>query len=418
MRKKICLLFTIAFTVASYAQEFTTFNNGLIYSENTMNKLEKIVDSLNLKYKICDLNKKFYSKPQTKCFIIRLDSGNIIQAKKDMDSNISIEDFISKYPDAKIKKEVLVIKTKRKNYRDQDVIRYDEISLNDDNGFGIEQNYKKALYEKTMKNTWVYTYKGKSSYSPETIEAFYFPDNFKSIQLDQKYARQIIYSDCLIDPSITKFKENAPDAYRFEMSLRLPENWQKLSHAEKEELLDDMRSKQVVGGCSQDSSPRIQGINIALLSAETANWGVFLKSHLDIMNDRFERVSDGSYAWEARQTYIKELEELDINVFDLIFGITFRIENAEKNHYYGDVGRLGRAISESKDRDLFFSQIRHMIEDENLDDYNRIISYFLYINCNHYTKNEREKKINTAKLYDSFRKLPPYLSGNIKPEEI
>src|SRR5690606_2706951 len=116
----------------------------------------------------------------------------------------------------------------------------------------------------------------------------------------------------------------------------------------KGRLLQRMRHTKVVGSCSQDASPRIHAINIALVSAETTNWEVFLKAHLDIMNDKFDRMSDGNYAYAQRKTYIKELEELNINVIDLLLGISLRIENPANNHYYGNIGRLGRAISESK----------------------------------------------------------------------
>lgn len=40
----------------------------------------------------------------------------------------------------------------------------------------------------------------------------------------------------------------------------------------------------------------------------------------------------------------KELENLNIHVFDLLFGITLGVENPVKNRYYGRIGRLGRAI--------------------------------------------------------------------------
>ncbi|MCS3531750.1 hypothetical protein [Chryseobacterium sp. JUb7] len=417
MLKKIGTLFAAALFTSISAQEFTTFKNGLIYNENTMTKLEKIVDSLHLKYKTCDLNKIFYSKPQTKGHIIRLDSNHVLQAKKDMDNNISFEDFMAKYPNAKIEKDALILKTRAKNYQDKEIIRYEEMSLIDDEDLYIENDYKKNLYEKPAKNTWAYVYRDKTSYSQESIEAFYFPENFKSIPLDQKYSKQIVYSDCLIDTSSTKFKENAKNE-RFSSFVSLPKNWQKLSKKEKEKLLDNMRSEQAVGSCSNDQSPRIQGINMALLSADVANWEVFLKSHLDIMNDRFERVSDGSYAWKDRQTYIKELEELDINVHDLLFGTIFRVENPEKNHYYGNIGRLGRAISESKDKNLFLAQMLTMVEDEKLDDYNRILAYFLYTNCNGYTKSKTEKKFNNAKIINSVKKLPKYLADQIKIETV
>ena len=105
------------------------------------------------------------------------------------------------------------------------------------------------------------------------------------------------------------------------------------------------RNRVVVGGCSMDNSPRLHALNIARLSAETVNWETFLRAHLDIMNDRFERVSDGSYAQAGRQTYLRELEELDINVPDLLLGISLRIENASRNHYFGSLSRLGRALA-------------------------------------------------------------------------
>jgi len=59
-----------------------------------------------------------------------------------------------------------------------------------------------------------------------------------------------------------------------------------------------------------------------------------------------------------------------------------------------------------------------MIEDEKLDDYNRVLTYFLYKNCNYYTKSKTEKKINNAKLMNSVKKLPKYLADHIKIESV
>ena len=175
-----------------------------------------------------------------------------------------------------------------------------------------------------------------------------------------------------------------------------------------------MRSTKVVGGCSQDSRPREHTINIAMLSAEVTNWEVFLKSHLDIMNDRFDRMSDGSYAYAQRKTYIKELEELDINVLDLLIGISLRVENPAKNHYYGSIGRLGRAISESKNKEDFKTQILSMVEDKELDNYNRILAYFLFVSYNNYLDNKDEQNENIKQLETSIMTLPDFLKDKIK----
>ena len=46
----IMMIISTSFQIVAQS-EFTTHDNGLIYSENTMNKLGKIVKDLNLKYK-------------------------------------------------------------------------------------------------------------------------------------------------------------------------------------------------------------------------------------------------------------------------------------------------------------------------------------------------------------------------------
>lgn len=410
--RQVIVTMSIFACINVFAQEFETHKNGLIYSEVTMNKLEKIVDSLNLKFKNCDLNKTFYSKEQTIGHIVKLDSGNIKQAKIDMDNHMSFDDFTSKYPHAAISKNALIVNYKYKDDNNNDVIEYDEVNLNSNYGLEIQSQGNNSISKKDLKNTWIYQYSEATDYYKESIDAFYFPDNFKSTQIINKYAQKIGYSDCLIDTSTSKFLENTKDGW-----VSLPENWQSLSLKKKEKLLEEMRSIHVVGGCSMDSRPREHAMNIALLSAETTNWEVFLKSHLDIMNDRFDRMSDGSYAKAQRKTYIKELEELDINVNDLLIGISLRVENPASNHYYGNIGRLGRAISESENKLDFESQILSMIEDNELDDYNRIISYFLFISYNNYLDNKEERKSNIEKVKSSITKLPVYLKENIKIEE-
>ena len=45
-----------------YYTEFGNSSNGLIYSDTTIKQLKFIVDSLNLKFKVCDLYKTYYSK--------------------------------------------------------------------------------------------------------------------------------------------------------------------------------------------------------------------------------------------------------------------------------------------------------------------------------------------------------------------
>jgi len=376
MKNSFVIIVCLFISNLSFAQsgEFEVYPNGLIYSQTTMDQLSHIVDSLNLKYKTCDLNKTYYSKAQTIGYFMKLKKGKVQQAKKDIGNQIGFEAFVAKYPDAEIRKDILIVKYTYRNYQDEEVVEFSEIDLGGDYGYNMGFSDNLELYEKDLKNNWLYDYNEKSEYYDESIYAFYFPNSFTSKPIKEKYARLIAYADCLIDTTASKLKNDLEDGW-----VELPKNWTKLSKKKQEKLLDKMRSTRVVGFCSQDSRPRDHAVNIAKLSAETTNWEVFLKAHLDIMNDRFERAIDGSYAWAQRNTYIKELELLDINVSDLIFGISFRIENPDENHYYGSIRRIGRALTETQNREAIEKNILSAIEDPELDDYNRTLFYFLFL---------------------------------------
>lgn len=98
------------------SSEFELHKNGFIYSDTTMAQLAHIVDSLNLKYKRCDLWKKYTSVPQTAAYVIRLDSGkNIKAAYEDIKKGISFDAFLQKYPLATYEK-MLVLKSLEVDY--------------------------------------------------------------------------------------------------------------------------------------------------------------------------------------------------------------------------------------------------------------------------------------------------------------
>lgn len=406
MKNAMILFLVLVFSTMAFCQknEFKIYSNGLIYSEQTMNKLSHIVDSLNLQFRVCDPNKNFYAKQQTVAHVVQLNKGNIKAAKEDMEHQLPIDQFLAKYPDASVKKKVLVVKSKYDDDNDENVTEFRQVDLlGDGDGLSIQKR-SGLLYGKDLQNKWLIHYDEESGYSGESLSAFYFPDKFTSTLLPRKYALMIGYSDCLVDTIAAKLKGDLEDGW-----VDLPAHWESLPHKEKDRLLDQMRSTRVVGGCSMDRRPREHAINIALLSAETANWDVFLKAHLDIMNDRFERVSDGSYAWGERNTYIKELEELNINVKDLILGTTFRIENSAKHHYYSNIGRVSRALSETKNRKEIEETMLETIADKTLDDYNRVIFYFLFSSYNEYIKDETAKQFNKEKLTAVIKQLPDYI---------
>jgi hypothetical protein len=391
----IAFLF-FSLSVFSQSSEFKTHSNGLIYDTNTVNKLKHIVDSLNLKFKACETTETYYAKPQSKVLVLKIESNGI---KKDLKNGISLAEFKSKYPKVKISTPTLVVVDQHKYYN-EDRTQFSTMSLSEDYGTNITFNSHFKINEKYSKGSWIY----KSKW--ETV--FYLLEDFKKAELKDTYAHMIQYADCMVDTTSTKIFKNAEYG-----QPEMPKNYRRLTKKRQEKLLEKLRNTKVMGMCSQDDSPRVHAVNIAKLSAETVNWEVFLKAHLDIMNDRFERASDGSYAYAARKTYLKELEVLDIDITSLLFGISLRIDNANKNHYYGRINRLGRAIADAENKPELEKELTRVIADNELDDYNRYLIYYLYENYLYYSNEDKEDTSEIKEKLNNIKKsLPHYLVSN------
>lgn len=517
MKKFFWFIFLICMNLNAQDNEFKVYDNGLIYSEKSVVKLKHIVDSLNLKFKVCEFNKTFLSCAQTKANFVRLEKKDVLSAKKDLENNISYLEFKAKYPKATFEENLIVLKSYYTNYNKVESVDFSSLQLGKTQNEVITSNQKNIdSYKNNFKGKWVFEFQEKTEYSKESLSAFYFIEEFKTKPISDKYARLIQYSDCLVDTTAQVFYEKAKDSgvrymdtlpdkiekfkgyvgkvlnrpdfsnEKFEIVFGFNEmdfdgkskktkkdiadkelaqkeyeiyqkklgEWESLRitrldslenadpnfarmlndaladakinkasddefeeyvgrYVSKEDELELKRNRRVVGGCSMDSRPRIHALNIAMLSAETIKWEIFLRSHLNIMNDRFDRVSDGSYAQKERNTYIKEIEVLDINVLDLILGISLRIENPSKNHYFSSINRVGRALSESSNPELVETSILNMISDNELDDYNRILMYYLFDNYNYNLVDEKAKKLNQSRLQVAVATMPDYISSRI-----
>ncbi len=463
--------------------EFTIHPNGLIYSDSTINRLKFVVDSLHIKYKNCDLNKSYYSVPQTWGHYILLDTGDVVGALKDIQANMSYSTFLKKYPLAQADSNTLITRRVKSDersswieYRNQTAADFGDqtLTIKHDSADFIDPN---GSYTNGKKDKWAYNYNKGSDYSKAKIEAFYFDKPFSSTVLPERYARMVLYSDCMIDTLTDTYLETAQydreilekeygpkylafvqylikkidypskdmllfredsvkEAYIKDRLSMQPEFKDLLTAAVEETLqgkyitndwfescvaryysgkaaLTMIRGRIVMGFCSRDQAPRRHTLQIALLAAETADWQVFLRTHLNIMNDNIHRAVDASYAKKYRDTYIKELEGLDINVVELMMAISLRIDNAASNHYFGDIERLGRALAESKDRDKLEQKMISFILDNALDDYNRVIMHYLFLNYIYYLDKKEDRLAGLQKLETAEKELPRNLSSKL-----
>jgi hypothetical protein len=187
---------------------------------------------------------------------------------------------------------------------------------------------------------------------------------------------------------------------------------------DKEKSLDLLRSRKVRGFCSHDGSPRYHLRNIAVFSADAGRWDVFLRAHLDLMNDKISRNSDNSSVQYRRETFIRELEQLPIDLRSIFVGTLLRINNAPKNQYYGSIPRISKAMAVSKDSLSYQNQLMEYISNKNLDPLNRyILARTLENQIRIMNYQEFEEEILFIKIHENLLDLPEFLRSRFNPCE-
>lgn len=464
--KKLFLFPFIFWSAITFAQEMNPNNSSSLYSVEAKKKLVHIVDSLNLKFKKCEINKTYLAKPQTFAYYIKSEK-DLMAIKNDIEKGISIEDFAKKYPDAIKSQRALIVKDVYKNYEKKQVVRFTFLKPDNDEVIREDEEY----IHKPLAKQWVY-----DVWDDKTITAFYFPQELSTPKIPQKYADMINYVDCMVDTTTNvilandkvyhewdedrkeikeiedfkelikradaefrkanptperpkkafkKYKNNdkVPSAKEMEELGVLSRNYGKANQLwyeklesyvhkvvkdnkalfdkayqvciknnisylpleeygqallSKDQILELKRRRRVFGSCSMDNSPAFHAKEIAELAAQTAKWEIFLRSHLDILNENFERVAYSSYGEANFPPFFSELEDLNISVFDLMIGTLLQSDNLADNHYYGSVGRVGRGFAETKNREEVETNILSILQDKELDLYNRLRIYFMF----------------------------------------
>ena len=423
------------------------FENGLIYSPPAVAELRELIAEKDAAFRKCDLNKAFRSNAQTTGYFFSIedvDPGSLRVPQE----GVSLETFLDSLGWELPKRELFIL-SENVEYRSKNQTRIYR-GLKETSFYLDTKEFRKQKGER-----WLGVPGG----------VIYLEAPFASAALPERYARYLMYSECMVDTTATVLFEDARRSDGFERNMawegleryinrkfgkrapKFPEEgsneayntyYTKLSkwQQEREQFVADTcsrtsafkvqlqkaldearlsgnsngdlemyiaryvslpqalelkRSRRVVGMCSQDSSPRVHAMQIAQLAAESRQWDIFLRSHLDVMNDRMDRRSDGSYAYKSRLTYLKELEALQIDVPELMYGISLRTANPSKNHYFGTIWRVGRALSESRIAPEIEQELLEIVADTSLDDFNRLLMFYLYANMKYYANPEKDK---------------------------
>lgn len=339
--------------------------------------------------------------------IVHLKSRNIVSALDDLRHHIALDSFLKKYPDARLEKDALMLKETKSNPSET---LYTEVELNTFGGG--------AIYEDTLSYKPGDSWRGKSLYkfdyssadSSYALKAFYFTDDFKSEPLKEKYAAMIRYADCLIDTTLKDFDGNIEHNDWIEM----PENWQQYSVKKQEKLFRSLSTMQVFGMCSYDERPAKFDFYLAALAAGTGRWKIFLRKHLDLINEGRAGLYLDFYDWQEgdRPVYGKELEATVVDVPRLLTGTLLRMERPDKTHYFSRIVNVARVIPELADRAAFEQLLINMTKDRELDLYNRLIVFYLLQRYIDQLKDQTQKDRVEEQLKIAAQTLPACYRDN------
>lgn len=101
------------------SQEFQVHDNGLIYDEQTMDKLSLIIDSLNLRFKSCDLSHPYFALHQGKAHLVNIPNR---EARKMIRDGISYSNYKTTYSKNIVSENNWIIKHEYTNYKDEKIV--------------------------------------------------------------------------------------------------------------------------------------------------------------------------------------------------------------------------------------------------------------------------------------------------------
>ena len=99
-----------------------------------------------------------------------------------------------------------------------------------------------------------------------------------------------------------------------------------------------------------------------------------------------------------------------------MIGTSLRSENVSSNHYFADIGRVGRALSETKDHQELETRLVKMISDPELDIFNRLMIAYVFRNYNYHLADTVRQNQNKTVLNIAVSALPEKLAKNFKAD--
>ncbi len=335
-------------------------------------------------------------------------------------AQMSKDSLLQMYPKTKVISEVFVVEMNQQTHKDYYTYA---VFIN-----GEWQNYKavKSIDKPTFAAASGHI-KGKQGvHYYESILYFDQPWNYQ--KLDAEFADLISYAQCLVNAEIPIFLNHPSDQHKDEKSARQliqyidslaslhyidSTNWHKhkrrnawinnyatkdkyvinayktligkphneFIHPTLEKLayqLEDFkgilsfhRNHPITGSCSMDERPILQLEKIAKSAALNMDWDLFIKAHLDLINNRFSAFAYSSYGVANREAPAKSLE----SIFDptaLFLGTILQYHQSYPKQYISNRFQIAKSLLLLSHREQAIEWLIDMSTSSGLDLYNRL----------------------------------------------
>jgi hypothetical protein len=410
--------------------DFKLCDNGLVYDSATMVKLKKVIDSLHLR---CETSppKQFRSLDQGYGDYIDTFADSA-EAHEVMAHPMTIEKLQKMFPSAKVLRNVWIAK-ERMNLFGEKTIRYasniapawlrvPDVAIHDKSTgwvFSYHYPFLRGIYLKKLTSMQIPAeYATLIRYVDciiDTTTTIFSPaDTPRLDAIPDSLSKIKEYVDLVSDfePAPEETKESADEEERrrrWDEYAAAVEGWynrrlaaldRKMQNPVNMKLLDDAvaeaithrhdfsldeyavrylsperalsleRSSRPLRTCGADMWPTRYTREICKLAVRANQWEIFLRAHLDVMNDHFYQYEPSDTS-TRRKTYVRELDQMGVNSMKLSIGACLSSRDVNIVHYQGSTAVMARGLTESANQTSAVTLLLAMIEDKRLDLYNR-----------------------------------------------
>jgi hypothetical protein len=189
-------------------------------------------------------------------------------------------------------------------------------------------------------------------------------------------------------------------------------------YVSKELALELVRRRRLVRMCLSDGADIAQYHSIARLAAETGRWDIFPRAHLRIIwPPPYNRLNDITEPG-ARRTYVRELDAIGLDLPALVIGQALKIDNPAGNHFALWSAAAAVMMAESEAGKSYEEHLLGMIDDPELDDFNRSVMYTLYVDYLAELGSQAYATARLAALKARVDELPAYIGHDLLKRQL